>query len=422
MDEAKLQPAGEPVSIRAIIVDDDAIARRLAVGVLHSLDIRAIVQANDGVEALATIRGEGHAIDLALCDLEMEGMDGVEFLAQLGAERPGMAVVLLSGMEKSLIESVEGMARSSGLRVLGAMQKPVDRDRLAGLISRMSGTRATRAPTHDAAAQITVEDLKQGLDERQFVAFYQPKIDLSNGDLIGAEALVRWRHPAKGLVPPNRFIPLAEDSGLVIDLTWFMLESAMRTIHDWSPAGLDIAIAVNITVGFLEELAVTENIISLAQNLKVPANRIILEITESTATSNVVTVVGNLARLRMRGFGLAIDDFGTGYASMQQLSRIPFNELKVDRSFVAGAARYPNLRTILESSLELGKRLGLQTTAEGIETNDELMLLRGIGCDTAQGFLFGKPMESVQFLAWAAEWRGGRQGSLFGSATSPTSA
>ena len=124
-------------------------------------------------------------------------------------------------------------------------------------------------------------------------------------------------------------------------------------------AGLDVSVSVNITVGFIEELAVTENIIALAQNVKVSANRIILEITESTETTHVVTVIGNLARLRMRGFGLSIDDFGTGYASMQQLSRIPFNELKVDRSFVSGAARYPNLRTILESSLELGRRLGL---------------------------------------------------------------
>jgi len=137
----------------------------------------------------------------------------------------------------------------------------------------------------------------------------------------------------------------------------------MRTLKQWLPENRDISVSVNITVGFLEELAVTENIIAMAKNMSVPSERITLEITESTATTHVVTVIGNLARLRMRGFGLAIDDFGTGYASMQQLSRIPFNELKVDRSFVAGAARYPNLRTILESSLDLGRRLGLQTVA-----------------------------------------------------------
>jgi EAL domain-containing protein (putative c-di-GMP-specific phosphodiesterase class I)/FixJ family two-component response regulator len=399
--------------IRAIIVDDDAIARRLAAGVLRNLGINPEHEAADGVEALAKIRHDANHIDIALCDLDMEGMDGVEFLAQLGAERPGMSVVLLSGMDKSLIESVEGMAKSSGLRVLGALQKPVDRDKLSGLLARLGGTSVSRAAPGEPRGQITVEDVATALNQKQFVPFFQPKVELRTGELIGAESLVRWRHPELGLVPPNRFIPLCEDSGQIVDLTWHMLESSLRTLSEWLIEGLDVSVSVNITVGFLEELAVTENIIALAQNMQVSPNRIILEITESTATTHVVTVIGNLARLRMRGFGLSIDDFGTGYASMQQLSRIPFNELKVDRSFVSGAARYPNLRTILESSLDLGRRLGLQTVAEGIETHDELALLREIGCDAAQGFLFGRPMEAANFSRWAKEWREDRQKSLF---------
>ena len=410
-----MDETGKPSTpIRAIIVDDDAIARRLAAGVLRRLGVNPEFEAADGVEALAHIKNMQGDIDLALCDLEMEGMDGVEFLAELGAERPGMSVVLLSGMEKSLIESVEGMAKSSGLRVLGSLQKPVDRDKLAGLIARMGGAAgATRTASGEAGAQINVEDIAIGLEQKQFVPYFQPKIDLRSGALIGAEALVRWRHPQLGLVPPMRFIPLAEDSGQIVGLTWHMLESSMRTLAQWIPESLDISVSVNITVGFLEELAVTENIIALAKNISVPAHRITLEITESTATTHVVTVIGNLARLRMRGFGLAIDDFGTGYASMQQLSRIPFNELKVDRSFVSGAARYPNLRTILESSLDLGRRLGMQTVAEGIETTEELNLLQSIGCDTAQGFLFAKPMEAGQFVRWASEWRRGGQENMF---------
>ena len=403
-------------SIRAIIVDDDAIARRLAAGVLRGLGVNAEFEAADGVEALSRIKNEPLRIDLALCDLEMEGMDGVEFLAQLGAERPGMSVVLISGMDKSLIESVEGMARSSGLRVLGALQKPVDRDKLAGLIARMGrATLAARSDPSEPGTQISVEDIAHGLEKKQFVPYFQPKIDLRSGALIGAEALIRWRHPRLGLVPPMQFIPLAEDCGQIVNLTWYMLESSMRTLKQWLPENRDISVSVNITVGFLEELAVTENIIAMAKNMSVPSERITLEITESTATTHVVTVIGNLARLRMRGFGLAIDDFGTGYASMQQLSRIPFNELKVDRSFVAGAARYPNLRTILESSLDLGRRLGLQTVAEGIETTDELNLLQSIGCDSAQGFLFAKPMEATQFSQWANNWpREGRHALFHG--------
>ncbi len=415
-------PGKQSTSIRAIIVDDDAIARRLAAGVLRNLGVNPEFEAADGLEALARIRQKDSQIDLALCDLEMDGMDGVEFLSQLGAECPGMSVVLLSGMEKSLIESVEGMARSSGLRVLGALQKPVDRDKLSGLIARMSAAHSTISASGDAGTLITVEDIARGLAEKQFVPYFQPKIDLTSGNVTGVEALVRWRHPQLGLVPPNRFIPLLEDSGQIVELTWFMLESSMRTLAEWLPKGLDISVSVNVTVDFLEEFAVTENIIALAQNLNAPPQRVTLEITESTAATHVLTVIGNLARLRMRGFGQAIDDFGTGYASMQQLSRIPFNELKVDRSFVSGAARYPNLRTILESSLNLGRRLGLKTVAEGIETMDELKLVRSIGCDTAQGFLFAKPMEAGQFLRWVSDWQRVGQTSIFNEQPSSVAA
>lgn len=407
------EPGKRSTSIRAIIVDDDAIARRLAAGVLRNLGVNPEFEAADGVEALARIRQESSRIDLALCDLEMDGMDGVEFLSQLGSERPGMSVVLLSGMEKSLIESVEGMARSSGLRVLGALQKPVDRDKLSGLIARMSAAHSTNSASGDAGTLITVEDIARGLAERQFVPYFQPKIDLTSGKVTGVEALVRWRHPQLGLVPPNRFIPLLEDSGQIVELTWFMLDSSMRTLVEWLAKDLDISVSVNVTVDFLEEFAVTENIIALAQNLNAPPQRVTLEITESTAATHELTVIGNLARLRMRGFGLAIDDFGTGYASMQQLSRIPFKELKVDRSFVSGAARYPNLRTILESSLNLGRRLGLKTVAEGIETMDELRLVRSIGCDMAQGFLFAKPMEAGHFPRWVSDWKRVGQNSIF---------
>ncbi len=387
----------------ALIVDDDTLARRLAAGVLRSLGAQTLLEAPGGLDALTLLRKEEHKIDLVICDLEMDEMDGVEFLTELGSTKPGMAVVLVSGMARPLIAAVEEMARGAGLRVLGALEKPIDRTRLGQILEPLNrpvaGAAAPRAHT-----AIPIEDIRVALADRQFVLFFQPKIDLRNGKLVGAEALARWYHPKRGLVPPGAFIPAIEECGLINELTWLLFDSAARTAASWQQAGLDIALNINITVGFLEELAVTENILALTRSNKLSPDRMVLEITESMATTDLIPVIGNLARLRMRGFGLAIDDFGTGYSTMQQLSRIPFSELKVDRTFVSGALRKPDVRAILESSLELGRRLQLQTTAEGIETPAELALIRSIGCDAAQGYLFAKPMDRESFDTWAHDW------------------
>ena len=390
-------------AMRVLVVDDDRFQRRVAMTMLRDLGIQHIEEADNGTTALTKLRSADRPFDFALCDLEMPGMDGVEFLSQLGTDQPGMAVFLASSMDRPLIAAVETMAASSGLRVLGGMQKPLTRDALARALKVLHGQRARRSTQIDDVP-FTAAELRQALALHQFVPFFQPKIDLTTGHLKGAEALVRWRHPELGLIPPGRFISIAEETGLIGELTWSMLDGAMTLLKEWLPLGLDLIVSVNITVSFLEELAVTENITALAQKHGVPPNRVMLELTESMATTDLVAVVGNLVRLRMRGFGLSIDDFGTGYASMQQLSRIPFSELKVDRSFVAGAAQNSHLRTILESSVQLGKRLGLTTIAEGVETMEELDLVRMLGCDVAQGYYFARPMPANDFVKWAGTW------------------
>ena len=389
--------------LRVLIVDDDVVARRLAVGILRSCGIDQAIEAADGFKALTYLRQSIEPIDLVISDLEMEGMDGIQFLAELTDQCPNAAVVLVSAMHRSVLASVEELAKNTGLRVLGAIEKPLERERMVALLEGLKSGRRVQAP-EEILESFSHDEIRDALTNQQIVLFYQPKVDLRDGRLIGAEALARWRHPLRGIIPPMSFIPAAEKSGLINELTWKMLESGLRTAADGGNVGLDISVSINITVGFLEEFAVTENIIALTSRLNVLPDRIVLELTESMNATDIVPVIGNLARLRMRGFGLAIDDFGTGYANMQQLSVIPFNELKVDQSFIKGAVSQPDVRAILESSLELGRRLRLQTTAEGIETVDELAMLRTIGCDTAQGFLIAQPMEESAFCAWANEW------------------
>ena len=382
--------------LSVLVVDDDQISRRLAAGILRSVGIEQFVEATNGFEALTHLRRSAEAVDIVLCDLDMEGMDGIEFLAELANQCPGAAVILVSGMHRSVMAAVQEMSKSTGLRMLGAVEKPLDRKQLVTLFELLNSP-GEAATVKAAPESFSHAEIVEGLRNHEFMLHYQPKIDLRNGRFIGAEALARWQHPTRGIVLPTSFIPAAEQGGAINDLTWTLLEQALRTASGWYTSGLDISLLVNITVGFLEELAVTENILALTNRLNVPANRIVLEITESMATTDIVSAIGSLARLRMRGFGLAIDDFGTGYSTMQRLSRIPFNEMKIDRSFIEGATRQPDVRAILESSLELGRRLRLQTTAEGIESLDELAMLKSIGCDTAQGFLFARPTEGAAF-------------------------
>jgi EAL domain-containing protein (putative c-di-GMP-specific phosphodiesterase class I)/FixJ family two-component response regulator len=392
----------------AIVIDDDPLQRKVAAAALHHIGFTEVFEAGDGLDALEALAVPGRRIDFALCDLDMAGMDGIQMLSRLAREHPGMPVVLLSSQEESIITAVGTMAAGAGLQVTGTMQKPLDRARLAEYARSVDQTSrlALDAPSHDA---MSVPDLQRALDERRIVPHFQPKVDIRSGRACGAEALARWHHPRLGIIPPSRFIATAEASGLITELTRQILEQSLAAAALWQRRSIDLCVSVNLTAGFLERDATTEEILAIARRHGVAPEKVVLEVTESMAAQDLPAMVGHLARLRMRGFGLSIDDFGTGYASLQQLSQVPFTEMKIDRSFVVGARTQPHLRTILESSLQLGRRLGMKTTAEGVETAADLERVRAMGCDIAQGYHFSPPLPNAQFLAWVERFERERQ-------------
>lgn len=391
--------------INAIVIDDDALSRRLAAAALRVIGVATALEARDGREALDRLRANAAGIDVAICDLDMGGMDGVELLTRLHTERPEIAIVLLSGIDRAVVQAVEGMAKGLGMRVLGALSKPLDRDQLAGLIARLNvGSHATDSVAV-FAGQISAVEVNMALASNRFVPHFQPRISLATGALVGCEALIRWKHPRHGLIGPQRFMPLARDAGLLLPITWHMLARCFAEARRWFDAGLDLTLSINIPIELLEQPSVTENIVALARDFAVPLDRLIFEIAEKSAVGFDAVMIGNLARLRLRGVRFAIDHFGTGYASMAQLLRVPFTELAIDRSFVAGAVRHPNMRTILESSLDLGRRLGLHTIAEGLESGDELNMLRVLPCDSAQGNLISPPIDGDALRQWAGAWQ-----------------
>jgi len=384
-----------------IVVEDHDFQRQVALSFLAQLGVSQVIEAADGREALDKIRASTWPVDVVLCDLDMPGMDGVQFIRHLAEDQLVTSIILQSGLESQLIASVEGMARAHGLTVLGTIEKPVTAQKLYNLLSKYKPGAVPRKVVPPAIAP---EEIRRGLLENEFIAYYQPKVEFQTLRLAGVEALARWRHHEKGLLLPGSFIEVAEANGLIDSLTVRMIEISLAQHRAWADKGFVLPVAVNLSLAYLGMANVADIVHGLAMRIGVSPKLVILEVTESLVTTNLANVLENLARLRMRGFGISIDDYGTGFSSMQQLTRIPFTELKIDQSFVTGATNRPNLRVILESSLQLAHKLGLVAVAEGIEKDEEWALLKSLNCDLAQGYFIARPMPGDAVPDWNASW------------------
>jgi EAL domain-containing protein (putative c-di-GMP-specific phosphodiesterase class I) len=246
-----------------------------------------------------------------------------------------------------------------------------------------------------------LDSLEQALAGGKLRLAYQPKVAAEDGRLARVEALVRWTDPVHGPVSPARFVPLAETHGLIDALTQWALRTALRQWREWQREGLDTGVAVNISAVSLDQLDFPDLVERLCRALDVPTDRLVLELTEG-ATQPLIKLMDTLTRFRIKGVGLAIDDFGTGYSGLTQLRRLPFTELKIDREFVTDLPRSRDDQVIVRSVIELAHGLGLQVTAEGVETIEQLAALRALGCDLVQGYLLAHPLEAQELVPWAS--------------------
>jgi EAL domain-containing protein (putative c-di-GMP-specific phosphodiesterase class I) len=250
----------------------------------------------------------------------------------------------------------------------------------------------------DAIRRIEVEsELRTALDENQFMLYYQPTIDLQTGRLTGVEALVRWQHPRRGVVPPMEFIPLAEESGLIVPLGQWAIREACRQVRIWQkeiPADEPIALNVNLSARQLRHTNIVADIADALDDSGLLPSRLILEITESVLMIDTTATLNRLFQLKSLGVRLAIDDFGTGYSSFAYLRRFPVDIIKIDKSFVDGVANEPTASALVDAMIRIGKTLRLETVAEGIERTEQADCLRTLKCDIGQGYLFSRPLPS----------------------------
>ena len=385
-----------------LVTEDHETQRSLMVRMLKELGAKHIHEAADGHGALSVIADPTRSVDIVISDLDMPGMDGMQFIRELGKVGARISIILASALERKLLGSVALMTEAYGIRLLGIIEKPLTPDKLMPLIVLHQPAQAQ--PDRLTGPRFTLQEIAAGLHNDEFEPFLQPKIELATGRVKGAEALARWRHPQHGIVAPYAFIKPLEDNGLIDELTWVMLRKSAALCSTWRAAGMDVTVSVNLSLKSLGDLHLADLVTEQVRSQNLEPRHMILEVTESAATIDIGETLENLARLRMKGFGLSIDDYGTGYSSMQQLTRIAFTELKIDQSFVMNAAKESSARIILESSLDMAKKLNMTAVAEGVETQADWNLLRQLGCDLAQGYFIARPMEHAAYHGWVLNW------------------
>ncbi|HPF74217.1 MAG: EAL domain-containing response regulator [Rhodanobacteraceae bacterium] len=389
--------------LTVMVVEDHGFQRRMAMRLLGELGVGKVLEAADGHQALEQLSGMAVVPEVLLVDLDMPGMDGIEFIGHVAQKKLARTVVVASALEPALLNTVQTMARAYGLRVLAAVEKPMTTQKLADALSLFDT--AVDAPTDDADEEITAADVLEGMDRDEFVPFFQPQVELANGRVVGVEALARWRRPDGGVVRPVHFINVAEREGLIDRMTERVLEKACAWKVRWARDGLHLKISVNVSMLNLGDVSAADRYQNIVQSHGVDPHDVVLEITESSVMGEAASALNVLARLRLKGFGLSIDDFGTGYSSLAQLSHIPFTELKIDQSFVTGAPSQPRKRAVIEASLELARKLDLRVVGEGVETIDEWQMLAELGCTVAQGYLIAKPTPGDRIADVVAHWR-----------------
>jgi EAL domain-containing protein (putative c-di-GMP-specific phosphodiesterase class I) len=382
--------------LSVLVVEDHDFQREMIVAILQRLNAREIHSAADGQGALDVLAKNN--VDLIVSDIDMPGVDGLELTRLLAHSRYAGSVIIMSAIEPALLSATEAMAKAYGIRLLGVISKPVTRAALARLIVRHAPNAANQAAKPEAP--FSIKEILGALEADQIEPFFQPKVDLGTARVVGAEALARWRHPKLGIIPPARFIQQLEDAGKIDELMWVMLKKGAAFCGTLNATGVESSVAINLSLRSLNNAQLSTRISEVTKMHGVTPASICLEITESAATTDLATALENLTRLRMRGFALSIDDFGTGYASMQQLTRIPFTELKIDRTFVANAATNEAARVVLKSSLQLARDLNIHAVAEGVETKEQWDFLQELGCSQAQGYYIAKPMEAAAYLRW----------------------
>lgn len=400
----------ENSAIRILALDDEPLMLKLLVRVLANLGFTSVATCDNGRAALERVDSPDVCPDVILLDLNMPEMDGVEFVRHLVERRYGGSLILVSGEDERMLQAAEKLVQAHNIPVLGYLHKPVTPKELKALLEKW--TPPSQSKPQAAWKAYGADEVHAAIANGELLNYYQPKVELATGRVVGVETLVRWRHVVDGIVPPGQFISVAEAHGLIDNLTRVVLDNALAQAGVWQKMGLELRVAINVAMDNLASLDFADYVAGRAAAAGVPPQQVVLEVTESQLMRDQRVPLEILTRLRLKRFRLSIDDFGTGHSSLAQLRDIPFDELKIDQSFVHGAWENEKLRAMFNASLDLAKQLGMGSVAEGVEDQADWDFVRKSGCDIAQGYFIARPMPAADLPDWIKGWQKRRQEEL----------
>ena len=388
--------------LRFLVVEDQEFQREALIRLLRTLGAEAVYGAEDGLAALQVIRDPDRPVDIVISDLSMPGMDGMEFLRNLGEIGARVSVILLSALDPPLLASIANMALAYRVRLLGVLGKPAAAAKLTPLIEQHRATSAS--PDQQPEAAFSFAEIAQAWADNEFEPWYEPRVHLETGAVRAMHACARWRHPTLGVLEPDRFLPSVKARGLQDDFVWLMLQKSAAQCSAWRAQGLDLTVAAALDFASLAELKMAPRIRQIAINEELEPRCMVLGVREGALNAEVARALENLARLRVDGFGLSVEDFGGGPMELEQISRVAFTELKIHSAFVTGVHQREAARAGLAVALELAQQLRLETVADGITDKEEWKLLREWGCDLAQGPFISQALPADRVPGWVARW------------------
>ena len=387
---------------RVLVIDDDPMVGRMLVAHIRAAGYEATL--TDDPEQFIQLAQEWSPTHVFV-DLVMGETDGLAVLTRLAEAKVDAAVVIQSGMGGRVLDAARQVAQANGLPYAGVLNKPFTRADVAAVLENSIDAPERPDPTpvalDDWSAARFEEELRGAAASGALHVAYQPKVTCHEGRLVGFEALARWDHSEVGSIPPISFVPRAESMSLVHVVT----DAVARAAAEWFAARGSSnreRLSINISASELGNSDLHGRLTRICADAGVSPERIVLEVTETSAMSDATVSLEALTRLRLDGFQLSIDDFGTGYSSMTQLASMPFTEVKVDRSFVQNLGNSLPAEVMVRSMLQLSRGLGLECTAEGVESALALEVLSRLGCDFAQGYHIARPMPASDIDDWLA--------------------